>query len=163
MAHYPSGSKTTTGASKNSYNKRCVIGKEAWMEGKRPQATSVEEYISWFPAEVQAELLKIRALIRETLPDSEERISYGIPGYYQHGQVIFFAAYPRHISVYPAPNGIDEFKADLERYQKGKGTFQFPLGQPIPYDLIRRTAEYRLAQNLKKKTSRRTKDEDREG
>ncbi len=133
------------------------------MAEKRPTASSVDEYISWFPEETQAELRKIRSLIRETLPDAEERISYGIPGYYQNGQVIYFAAFPRHISVYPAPDSVEEFKDDLAKYQKGKGTFQFPLGQPIPYDLIRRTAQYRLAQNLKKKTSRRTKDEDREG
>lgn len=133
------------------------------MTDKRPQASSVDEYIGWFPQEVQAELVKIRALIRETLPDAEERISYGIPGYYQGGQVIFFAAYPRHISVYPAPDGVAEFRADLERYQKGKGTFQFPLDQPIPYDLIRRAAEYRLAENLKKKRARRKQDEDRKG
>ena len=131
------------------------------MAEKRPLAASVEEYISWFPENVQSELVKIRALIRETLPDAEERISYGIPGYYQQGQVIFFAAFPRHISVYPAPDNVEAFKDDLARYQKGKGTFQFPLGQPIPYDLIKRTAEYRLAQNLnKKKPARRTKDED---
>jgi uncharacterized protein YdhG (YjbR/CyaY superfamily) len=136
---------------------------EAAMTGKRPQPASVDEYIGGFPPDVQAELVKIRALIRETLPDAEERISYGIPGYYQHGQVIFFAAYPRHISVYPAPAGVEEFKADLDRYQQGKGTFQFPLDQPVPYDLIRRTAEYRLAQNLEKKPARRKKDEDREG
>lgn len=133
------------------------------MGEKRPAASSVDEYIGGYPAEVRAELEKIRALLRETLPDAEERISYGIPGYYQGGQVIFFAAYAHHISVYPAPNGVEEFADALAKYQKGKGTFQFPLGQPIPYDLIRRTAEYRLAQNLNKKTSRRKKDEDREG
>jgi uncharacterized protein YdhG (YjbR/CyaY superfamily) len=132
------------------------------MAEKRPAPASVDEYIASFPGEVQAELVKIRALIRETLPEAEERISYGIPGYYQNGQVIFFAGYARHISVYPAPDSVAEFKDDLDKYQKGKGTFQFPLGQPIPYDLIRRTAEYRLALNLKK-TPRRKKDEDREG
>ncbi|MCU0510860.1 MAG: DUF1801 domain-containing protein [Anaerolineae bacterium] len=134
------------------------------MGEKRPAAASVDEYIASFPEETQAELIKIRALIRETLPEAEERISYGIPGYYQNGQVIFFAGFARHISVYPAPDSVEEFKEDLDKYQKGKGTFQFPLGQPIPYDLIRRTAEYRLAQNLsKKKTPRRKQDEDREG
>lgn len=134
------------------------------MAEKRPQANNVDEYIAWFPPEVQAELVKIRALIRETVPDAEERISYGIPGYYQKGQVIFFGAFPQHISVYPAPWGVAEFQADLDKYQKGKGTLQFPLGQPIPYDLIRRVAQYRLAENLKKKPERKRKtDEDREG
>jgi uncharacterized protein YdhG (YjbR/CyaY superfamily) len=133
------------------------------MGEKRPAPASVDEYIASFPADVQTELIKIRTLIRETLPEAEERISYGIPGYYQGGQVIFFAGFARHISVYPAPDSVPEFKDDLDKYQKGKGTFQFPLGQPIPYDLIRRTAEYRLAQNLQKKTPRRKEDEDREG
>lgn len=133
------------------------------MSEKRPLASSVDEYISWFPSEVQAELVKIRALIRETLPDAEERISYGIPGYYQNGQVIFFAAFPKHISVYPAPSGAPEFQEALDKYQKGKGTLQFPLGQPVPYDVIRQMAQYRLAENLKKKTARRKTDEDRKG
>jgi uncharacterized protein YdhG (YjbR/CyaY superfamily) len=133
------------------------------MGEKRPAAASVDEYIASFPEETRAELIKIRALIRQTLPEAEERISYGIPGYYQNGQVIFFAGYARHISVYPVPDSVEEFKEDMDKYQKGKGTFQFPLGQPIPYDLIRRMAEYRLAQNLKKKTPGRKKDEDREG
>ena len=132
------------------------------MEGKRVAASTVDEYIEQQPQEVQETLRKIRATIRETVPDAEERISYGIPGYYQKGQVIFFAAFPKHLSVYPAPFGVEEFKDDLARYQKGKGTLQFPLDQPVPYDLIVRVAQYRLAQNMMKKAARRKKDEDRE-
>ena len=133
------------------------------MSEKRPLASGVEEYISWFPPEVQAQLVELRRVIRETLPDAEERISYGIPGYYMNGQVIFFAAYPHHISVYPAPSGVAEFAEALDKYQTGKGTMQFPLGQPIPYDLVRRRALYRLGENMKKKGARRKTDENREG
>jgi uncharacterized protein YdhG (YjbR/CyaY superfamily) len=134
------------------------------MQGKRVTASTVDEYIEQQPEAVQETLRKIRATIREAAPDAEERISYGIPGYYQHGQIIFFAAFPKHLSVYPAPFGVEEFKDDLAKYQKGKGTLQFPLGQPVPYDLITRVAQYRLAENLKKKKQgdRRKKDEDRE-
>lgn len=132
------------------------------MEGSRVTADTVDGYIAQFPEEVQETLHKIRATIRETVPQAEERISYGIPGYYQKGQVIFFAAYPKHISIYPAPSGVEEFKDDLARYQTGKGTMQFPLGEPVPYDLIVRMAQYRLAQNMMKKGARRKKDEDRE-
>ena len=135
------------------------------MEGKRVAADTVDDYIAQQPESVRETLRQIRATIRETVPDAEERISYGIPGYYQHGQVIFFGAFPKHISIYPAPSGVPEFADDLARYQKGKGTFQFPLGEPIPYDLIVRLAQYRLAENMKKKkkkSQRRKQDEDRE-
>ncbi len=83
----------------------------------------------------------------KTAPQAEEVISYGIAGYKYHGMLIFFAAFKNHISVYPAPRGEEKFKKELAEYKGGKGTAQFPLDKPIPYDLIKRITEFRVKAN----------------
>lgn len=109
--------------------------------GKVPK--DVDEYIAMFPDDVQKILKKIRALIRKTVPKAEESISYQIPAYKLNGVLIYFAAFKNHVSVYPAPRGEAEFKAELSAYKGGKGTVQFPIGEPIPYDLIARIVKFR--------------------
>jgi uncharacterized protein YdhG (YjbR/CyaY superfamily) len=112
---------------------------------------TVEEYISGFPKEIQTILQEVRALIRKEVPDAEEMISYGIPTFKLKGQVlIYFAGYQKHISIYPAPRGNEMFKEELARYKGGKGTVQFPIGKPIPFDLIFRMLKFRLEESAKK-------------
>ena len=112
----------------------------------RSAPKSIDEYISAFPPDVQKILEKIRALIKKTARGAEESISYGIPTFKLGGDpVLYFAAYKKHVSVYPAPRGAAEFKAELKDYAGGKGTVQFPLNEPIPYDLIRRIVKFRMA------------------
>jgi uncharacterized protein YdhG (YjbR/CyaY superfamily) len=117
------------------------------MNSRTATAKNVDEYIKRYPAEVQPVLQKIRQTIRKTAPGAKEVISYQIPGYMQNGVLIFFAAYKNHISVYPAPRGTETFKKELSAYKGGKGTIQFPIGQPIPYDLITRITRFRLQEN----------------
>lgn len=110
-------------------------------------AKSIDEYIAAFPPDVQKILEKIRALIKKTARGAEETISYGIPTFKLNGSaVLYFAGYKKHVSVYPAPRNAAEFKAELKEYAGGKGTVQFPLNEPIPYDLIRRIVKFRMAQ-----------------
>ena len=130
------------------------------MEEKAAKVTTVDEYIAQCPANVQEILQKIRAVIREAAPEAEERIGYGIPAYHQNGPVIYFAGYARHVSIHPTPSGAEAFAEEVARYQKGKGTLQFPINEPIPYDLIRRLTVYRLAEDQKRKPARRKKDAD---
>ena len=119
------------------------------MSTKPRTPRSVDEYIAGFPHEVQDLLQQIRAAIREAAPEAGETISYGIPTFTLNGRyLIYFAAYKKHLSLYPAPSGIPEFEADLAAYQAGKGTLQFPYGQPIPFDLIRRIVKFRARENL---------------
>ena len=115
--------------------------------GQTPAAT-IDEYISGFPPEVQAILRKIRMTIREAAPGAEERVSYAIPTFTLKGNLVHFAAFKRHIGFYPAPTGMEQFQSELAPYASGKGTAQFPLDKPIPYDLIRRIVEYRVRENL---------------
>jgi uncharacterized protein YdhG (YjbR/CyaY superfamily) len=117
------------------------------MNTKIPVAKTVDEYIKRYPAEVQPILQKIRQTIKKTAPQAKEVISYAIPGYMYNGMLIFFAAFKNHISVYPAPRGNEAFKKELSKYKGGKGTIQFPIGEPIPFDLLVRMIKFRLKDN----------------
>lgn len=120
------------------------------MKSRQIAPKNIDEYIAGFPDDVQAILQKIRMTIRKAAPDAEETISYQIPTYTLNGRyLIYFAAYQRHVSVYPAPRGVEQFKAELAVYKGGKGTIQFPLNKPIPFGLIRRIVKYRVKENMK--------------
>ena len=116
----------------------------------RTKAKSIDEYIARFPADVQDILEKIRTTIRNAAPDAQETISYGMPTFTLKGYLVYFAAYKKHIGFYPAPIGIEEFKDDIAEYEAGKGTLQFPLNKPIPYDLIRKIVIFRVKEERKK-------------
>jgi uncharacterized protein YdhG (YjbR/CyaY superfamily) len=129
------------------------------METKTAAAKNIDEYIAGFPPEVQAVLEKVRGTIRTAAPEAEETISYGIPTYKLNGRyVIYFAGYKKHISVYPAPIGVEEFKEELAAYASGQGTAKFPLNKPIPFDLITRMVQFQLKENLAKTAAKREKE-----
>ena len=64
------------------------------------------------------------------------------------GNLVHFAGYKNHIGFYPAPSGIEKYKKELAGYKLAKGTIQFPLDKPIPYDLIRKIVIFRKQENL---------------
>lgn len=114
------------------------------MPSKLPN--DIDEYIAAFPPDVQKILKKIRATIRKAAPKAVESISYQIPTYKLGGKVlIYFAGFAKHVSVYPAPRDADEFRGELAEYKGGKGTVQFPLDKPIPYELITRIVKFKIA------------------
>ena len=113
----------------------------------KPTAAPIDEYISNFPPETQLVLEEIRALIRASAPDATEKISYAIPTFYLNGNLVHFAGFSKHIGFYPGDSGIAAFADELKPYKGGKGSVQFPLGQPLPADLIRRIVEFRVAEN----------------
>ncbi len=99
--------------------------------------TTIDEYISTFPADSQAILEKVRRSIRKAVPKAVETMSYGIPTFNLNGKhVVFFAAWKRHISLYPLPAGDEAFQQKIAQYKRVKSTLQFPLAHPIPYDLV---------------------------
>ena len=122
------------------------------MEENKTKSTTIDEYIAQCPPEVQPVLEKIRATVKEEAPQAVERISYGMPGFYQNGMLVWFVAHEHHIGFYPTGEGIEAFKDEIDRYKWSKGAVQFPSDQPIPYDLIRRMVRYRLEQNAKKRS-----------
>jgi uncharacterized protein YdhG (YjbR/CyaY superfamily) len=111
----------------------------------RKTPADIDEYISGFPEDVQKILQKIRHAIRKAAPRTTEAISYQIPTFKLNGKnLIHFAAFKKHIGMYPAPRGVAEFEQELAEYEGGKGTVQFPLDRPIPYKLITRIVKYKL-------------------
>jgi uncharacterized protein YdhG (YjbR/CyaY superfamily) len=117
----------------------------------RSTATSIDDYIAEFPPEVQSVLQQMRALIRATAPDATETISYAIPTFDMNGKhLVHFAGYARHVGFYPTGRGADAFKEELKAYKGGKGSVQFPLGEPLPLDLIRRIVEFRVVDTARK-------------
>ncbi len=117
---------------------------------KKPK--SVDEYISWFPEEDQKLLEKMRAVIKETAPDAEEVISYGMPGYKLNGQLVWFASFKNHIGFYPrGSSAINAFEKELAGYKTSKGAIQFPKDKPLPIALIKKIVKYRVKENLGKK------------
>ena len=97
------------------------------------------------------------AFIQKAAPGAEEAISYQIPTFRLNGNLIYFAGFQNHVSVYPAPRGAKEFKEELAGYEGGKGTVRFSLNEPIPYDLITRITKYRVQQNDASAATRKTK------
>jgi uncharacterized protein YdhG (YjbR/CyaY superfamily) len=118
---------------------------------------TIDEYIAGFPADIQEILQKIRKTIKDAAPDAQEAISYQMPTFKLHGNLVHFAGYKNHIGFYPVPSGIEKFKAELSVYKQGKGSVQFPLDQPIPYELIRRIVKFRVEENLKKAAGKQKK------
>ena len=118
---------------------------------------TIDEYIAGFSADIQEILQKIRKTIKDAAPDAQEAISYQMPTFKFHGNLVHFAAFKNHIGFYPVPSGIEKFKAELSVYKQGKGSVQFPLDQPIPYDLISRVVKYRVEENLKKSAGKMVK------
>ena len=118
------------------------------MEGSNNGPSSVDEYISTFPKEVQKLLEECRGAIRAAVPDAQEKISYGMPTFALEGNVVHFAAHKNHVGLYPTPSGTDAFEAELTAYKRGKGSVQFPFGEPLPLELIGRIAKYRADENI---------------
>ncbi len=117
--------------------------------------TTIDEYIAQQPADVQPILQEIRAVIRQAAPEATEKISYQMPTFYLNGNLVHFAAYKHHIGFYPTPSGAEQFEQELSAYKRAKGSVQFPLDQPMPYDLIRRMVQFRAAENARKPARRR--------
>lgn len=110
----------------------------------------IDGYIADFPKETQELLTQVRTTIRKAAPDAKEKISYGMPTFTLNGNLVYFAAYKNHIGFYPVPSGIEAFKKELSVYKGAKGSVQFPIDQPIPYDLISKIVKFRVKENLKK-------------
>lgn len=127
------------------------------MPDNTPFSVQVDEYIMEFAPEVQARLQALRQMIREEAPNAEEKISYKMPTYAQHGNLVHFAAYQNHIGFYPAPSGITAFQEELSAFKNAKGSVQFPHNHPLPEALIRRIVEFRVKENVEKAATKKQK------
>jgi len=121
------------------------------MDSSRRQFKTIDEFISAFPKNVQDILEELRRVIRESAPESEETISYGIPTFKLNGNLVHFGAFKNHIGFYPTSSGIVAFKKELSPYKHSKGSVQFPIDKPIPFGLVKKIVRYRVKENLDKK------------
>lgn len=109
----------------------------------------VDEYISRFPRDVRKILKKLRQIIKESVPDAEETINYGIPTFKLNNKnLVHFAAFKNHIGFYPTPSAIVAFKKELSQYKQAKGSVQFSIDKPIPFDIVKRIVAFRVKENL---------------
>ena len=119
------------------------------MPAPQRSPANVDAYIAGFPVEIRAVLEQLRQVVREAAPDAAERISYGMPTFFQQGVLFHFAAFTRHVGVYPPVT--DTMLAPLlARYAGPKGNLRFPLTEPMPYDLIARIVAARLQHTLQR-------------
>jgi len=120
------------------------------MKSEKAGFSSVDEYIGTFPRDVQKILKQIRATIKAAAPDAKEKISYQIAAFELNGRnLIHYAGWKNHISIYPIPSGSEAFNKQVAQYADGKGTLKFPLDKPMPLKLITKIVKYRVADNLK--------------
>ncbi|HEX6288890.1 MAG TPA: DUF1801 domain-containing protein [Herpetosiphonaceae bacterium] len=120
------------------------------MKTDQTAPKTIDEYIAGFPEDVQAILEKIRMTIRQAAPEAQATIKYQMPTFTLNGNLVHFGAFKNHIGFYPVPTGIEAFKDELSVYEGGKGSVQFPLDKPIPFDLISRIVQFRVKENLEK-------------
>ena len=112
--------------------------------------TSMDEYIAACPEETHERLQAIRAEIKWLAPEAKEKISYQIAAFELNGKnLIHFAGWKKHISLYPIPAGDDAFEEAASKYADGKGTMKFPLDEPMPMKLVSKMIKLHLTQNLK--------------
>jgi uncharacterized protein YdhG (YjbR/CyaY superfamily) len=116
---------------------------------------NIDEYIAACPPEVQAILQKVRLAIRKAAPRAVEKISYKMPAFALEGDLIYFAAFKKHIGVFPPVRGDDKLRKALARYRGQKGNLKFPLDEPMPYDLIRQVVKFRVKEHREALQSKR--------
>jgi uncharacterized protein YdhG (YjbR/CyaY superfamily) len=120
------------------------------MDRNKSGFNSIDEYIANFPEDIQKILEELRAVIKASAPDAEEKISYQMPAFTLKGNLVYFAAYKKHIGFYPTPSGIQAFKHELSVYEGAKGSVKFPIDKPLPLELISKIVKFRVAENMKK-------------
>lgn len=123
---------------------------------KKTIVSSVDEYLSSLPVTVKALMEKLRKTIITAAPDAEEVISYQMPAYKYQGVLLYFAAYKNHIGFYPCPSAIETFKKELSVYKGAKGSVQFPLDKPVPFELITRIVKFRVQENDEKAMAKKS-------
>lgn len=127
------------------------------MDAKTAAAASIDDSVAAQAGAVQPILQRIRAIVREEAADAEETISYRMPAFIRLGGALFyFAAFKKHIGIYPPVHGDAARLQALAPYRGEKGNLSFPLAETVPYGLIRRVARQRVKQNVSKALGRRT-------
>lgn len=125
------------------------------MKEAQAPAANIDDYIAAFPAEVQDRLRAIRQAVRRLAPDAVEKMSYRIPTFALHGNLVHFAAFKHHIGLYPGTTAIEAFAEALAEYRTSKGAIQLPLDQSLPLPLIEKIVRFRIDEQNRNETGTR--------
>jgi uncharacterized protein YdhG (YjbR/CyaY superfamily) len=124
------------------------------MAPPKPQYKTIDEYVDAFPDDVKTKLQALRQVIKEEAPEAKETIKYGMPTFTWRGNLVYFAAWKKHIALYPTTSAMEAAIEEMASYKmSGKGTIQFPLNQPLPLPLIRQIVAFRVKEMLEKTSS----------
>ncbi len=118
------------------------------------QPNGIDAYIAGFPDSIREILELLRKTIRSAAPGAEEVISYKMPAFKLNGMLVWYAAYEKHIGLYPTASPIQYFNNELTAYKKSKGAIQFPLDKPLPLELITRIVKFKINENQLKSESK---------
>jgi uncharacterized protein YdhG (YjbR/CyaY superfamily) len=112
------------------------------------KAKSIEEYLAQLPTDQRIELEKLRKLIKSIIPEAKEKIGYGIPTFTYHGNLVHYAAYPKHLSFYPGSREVTEkFLPKLKGFKTAAATIQYTIDNPIPDSIVEEIVRERVKQN----------------
>ena len=104
----------------------------------------VQQYIDKQKSPQKEILKQVRIIIQNSAPLADEAMSYGVPAFKLNGHLLVaYAAFKQHVGLYPEPETIIKFEKELKNYTTSKGTIQFRVDQPMPFDLIEKIVEYR--------------------
>lgn len=123
--------------------------------GARP--ANVDAYIAGCAPALRPLLQQVRETLAAAAPAASEKISYGIPTFHLHGNLIHYAAFANHVGLYPGASAIVEFAAALQPYHTARGTIRLPLDAPLPLALIGRIVAFRIAENTQRAAARKTR------
>ena len=112
---------------------------------------SVEEYIAGQPPQARELLNELRMMIKRSAPESQEKLSYGMPYYSFNGRLFYLGAFKAHVSLFAMPSAVNKFQRELKGYGQSKAAIHFPLGQPIDKKLVQKIVDFRIAENRSKK------------
>ena len=112
------------------------------MAGKRPE--TIDDYIRAAPLEGQPHLRRLYKLLKSVAPQAKEAIKWGTPFFVEPRFLFAFSAHKAHLNFTPMPAGLEPFQQELKKHKTTQGSLQVPYNKPLPEDLIRRMAEYRL-------------------
>jgi len=119
-----------------------------------PRFVSVDDYIASYPEETRAQLAQVRQAIQETVPEAQEKISYGMATFTIDGRpLVYFAGWKSHIGLYPVPTGDAAFEAVISPYRRAKDTVRFPISRPVPIDLVTQITQLCLRRHAERERS----------
>jgi len=116
---------------------------------------TVQAYLADVPPKERAVLKKIRAAVLSVVPDAGEKISYGMPAFTYHGNLLYYAAMKNHLSLFPGSKSVvRKFAAELKEFDAKEGTIRFTVDKPLPMTLIKKIAKARAAENRARAAAR---------